>query len=314
MPNRRIDNPVPTGRAGRGSALQLAFLLLLLGALGVLAGCGGGSIGTTDGATRTYTDVAGNKLTIPVRPQRVVALSEPSLDDSVALGVTPIATTAGRGQGTISAYLQGKVEGIGTVGILGQPNIEKIAALAPDLILTDGTAILDGSIVEKLQAIAPVVDVSKTGENWKTAFLATADILGRQARGKALMAEYDARVKSVKSRLGANADAEVSIVRWGGIGLPAVLMRELAASRVLSDLGLGEGGPGGGVSEKPADVASAEEAMRIAEDETPGFKRLRAYRLGHIVPVDGSAWTSAGGYLAEQVVLDDVERALDEGS
>lgn len=349
MPNRRIDNPVPTGRAGRGSALQLAFLLLLLGALGVLAGCGGGSIGTTDGATRTYTDVAGNKLTIPVRPQRVVALSEPSLDDSVALGVTPIATTAGRGQGTISAYLQGKVEGIGTVGILGQPNIEKIAALAPDLILTDGTAILDGSIVEKLQAIAPVVDVSKTGENWKTAFLATADILGRQARGKALMAEYDARVKSVKSRLGANADAEVSIVRWGGIGLPAVLMRELAASRVLSDLGLrrppfqdqqgpghsvpvgleslsdidgdwiffgslGEGGPSGGVSEKPADVASAEEAMRIAEDETPGFKRLRAYRLGHIVPVDGSAWTSAGGYLAEQVVLDDVERALDEGS
>lgn len=149
-------------------------------------------------------------------------------------------------------------------------------------------------------------------------------------------------------RLGRNAQAEISIVRWGGIGLPAVLMKELAASRVLSDLGLrrppfqdqygpghsvpvslesladidgdwiffgalGAGGPSGGVSETPADLASAEAAIETAK-ETPGFTRLRAYRLGHIVPVDGSAWTSAGGYLAEQVVLDDVEQALDEGS
>jgi iron complex transport system substrate-binding protein len=75
---------------------------------------------------------------------------------------------------------------------------------------------------------------------------------------------------------------------------------------------LGAGGAAGGVSETPADVASAEKAIRYAT-ETPGFTKLRAYRLHHVIPVDGSAWTSAGGYLAEEVVLDDVERTLADG-
>jgi iron complex transport system substrate-binding protein len=344
-----VPHLVPT-RSATASRRLLTTLLALVGAV-LLAACGSSSDGGGDadgGGTRTYTDARGTVLELPAKPQRVVSLSEPTLDAAVALGAKPIATTAGRGQGTISAYLAKRATGIKSVGILGQPNIERIAALRPDVILIDGTATPDDSIVDKLEKFAPTVFVSKNGADWKAAFAQTADVLGLKDRGEELLEDYDERVASIKGRLGANAGAEISIVRWGGIGLPAVLKSELSAPRVLADLGLrrpafqrgrgpghtvpvslekidaldgdwiffgalGSGGAGGGVSETPADVASAKKAISYAKD-TPGFTDLKAYKAGRIVPVDGSAWTSAGGYLAEQVVLDDVERTLAGGA
>lgn len=305
-------------------------------------GCGGRAAG--DG-TRAYVDASGRTVAIPVAPRRVVALSEPTLDAALALGLEPVGTTLGRGQGTVASYLRSRTRGIETVGILAQPNIERVARLRPDLILSDGTGGLDDATRDKLQRFAPTVVVSRNGEHWRTAFEAAADVLGRRDRGADLLAVYDRRVATIRDRLGDNADAEVSIVRWGGIGLPAILKEELSAGSVLKDIGLRRppsqrgrgpghtvpislerieqldgdwiffgslgagGGAAGGSSDTPADLASARRALEYAA-ETPGFTRLRAYRRGRIVPVDGSVWTSAGGYLAEQVVLDDIERTL----
>lgn len=348
VPRSPVTHLLPA--PGRSTPARLVAALLAVVACLVLAACGSSDSAGRDGGggTRSYTDARGQRLELPARPQRVVALSEPTLDAALALGVRPIGATAGRGQGTISAYLQRRAGALRSVGILGQPNIERIAALRPDVILIDGTATPDDSIVDKLQAFAPTVFVSKNGGDWKAAFSATADVLGRGDQGAKLLKDYDARVAGIRSRLAANAGAEISIVRWGGIGLPAVLKSELAAPRVLADLGLarpafqrgrgpghtvpvsleridaldgdwiffgalGSGGAGGGVSDTPADVAGAEQAIGYARD-TPGFTDLRAVKADHVVPVDGSAWTSAGGYLAEQVVLDDVERALAGGA
>jgi iron complex transport system substrate-binding protein len=327
-------------------ALRRPLLALLALAAAALAGCSTGSAAPT-GAVRSLTDARGSAVKLPAEPRRVVALSEPTLDGALALGLRPIATTSGRGQGGVSAYLGARAEGIPSVGILGQPDIEKLAALRPDLILLDGTAVQDGAIVDKLRRLAPTVFVSRTGQDWRSAFTATAAALGRADAGRRVLQRYDERVAQIRSRLGDNAAARVSVVRWGGIGLPSVLMREVAASRVLTDLGLrrppsqDRRGPGhsvpislenlpqidgdwmflgalgtgsvGGVGQGAADRSAAREALRAARD-TPGFTRLRAVRQGRVVPVDGSAWTSAGGPLAENVVLDDVARTLGAGS
>jgi iron complex transport system substrate-binding protein len=322
---------------------RTAAFLALIASAGAVSACGA-SRDEPSASTRPYVDAAGRTVQLPDAPKRIVVLSEPALDAALALGVRPVATTLGRGQGTVSAYLQARAKGIQSVGILAQPNLERIARLRPELILTDGTATLDDATLDKLRRLAPTVVVSRTGEDWRRAFSATARILGRSAQAQRLLARYDRRVAAIRARLGANSGATISIVRWGGIGLPAVLMKELAASRVLTDLGLrrppaqdrrgpghtvpvsleriealdadwmffgslGAGGPAGGVADTPADLASARQALRYARD-TPGFTGLKAVRSGHVVPVDGSVWTSAGGYLAEQVVLDDVERAL----
>lgn len=328
----------------RGAAiLALFFVTFVLGA------CGGSSGSeTAESGTRTITDAQGTKVTVPAKPERVLPLSEPTLDASIALGITPIATTAGRGQNAIPAYLQSRAKGMASVGGLGQPNLEKVAQLAPDVILLDGTAFQDPAVIDKLRKIAPTVYVSKTGENWRTAFEGSADALGRTEEGASVLAAYDKKVASAKSAIADHAKDEVSVVRWAGIGLPAVFQEELVAGRVLSDLGLprpasqrgtgpghsvpvsleeleqidgdwiffgalGGGGVDAGGVDTPADVASAKVAIETAKD-TPGFTRLKAFKEGHVVPVDGSAWTSAGGPLAANVIVDDVQRTLGAGS
>jgi iron complex transport system substrate-binding protein len=334
-------HPLPLAR------LRNVLLALLVGAATLLlAACGSTGADGADsgpGGSRTITDAKGTRVKIPNNPRRVVTLSEPTLDGALALGLRPIATTSGRGQGGVSSYLARQARGVVSVGVLGQPNIEHVAALKPDLILVDGTAVQDGAVIDKLRHLAPTVYVSKTGQDWRTAFRAQAVALNREQEGAHVLNEFDGRVREVRAALGANAGAQVSVVRWGGIGLPSVLMNELAVGRVLKDLGLtrppsqDRTGPGhsvpislenlrqidgdwiflgalgtgavGGVSDAPADLQAARQAIENARD-TPGFTRLKAVREDHVVPVDGSAWTSAGGPIAERVVVDDVARAL----
>ncbi|KHL14197.1 UNVERIFIED_CONTAM: iron siderophore ABC transporter substrate-binding protein, partial [Mumia flava] len=57
------------------------------------------------------------------------------------------------------------------------------------------------------------------------------------------------------------------------------------------------------------DVAASQAALADAL-EAPGFTRLTAYESGHVIPVDGSAWTSTGGPLLMTRIVTDVEEAL----
>lgn len=319
-------------------ALAVAFLLL--------TGCGsaGSGAGPDDrGAneTRSITDAEGRTVRVPKDPQRIVVLSEPTLDGALALGMTPIATTNGRGQAGIAGYLLGEASSIRSVGILGEPDVEQVLALDPDLVLVDGTAFQGGAALDRIADATTLVHVSRTGEDWRVAFEQLAEVLGRTGDAQRLLAEYDARVDDVAARLGENARARVSIVRWGGLGLPQTLLQELAASRVLADLGLrrpiqqAKKGPGhsvpvsledivdldadwmffgalgsnGGAAADVTGVAASREALAYTSD-LPGFDRLAVVRADRVVPIDGSAWTSAGGLLAAHVVVDDVEAAL----
>lgn len=305
--------------------------------------------GAAAGGSRTVTDAKGRSVEVPAVPERVVALSEPTLDAALALGVTPVGTTNGRGQSTVSNYLLEQAADVPVVAEIGQPRFEQVAAADPDLILVDGTTLSDDAVIDKLDAIAPTVWVNGPGEDWKVAFEAAADALGKQAEAEEVLAEHDARVEEVKASLGENADAQVSIVRWTG-GLPALLLQEINSSRVVAEVGLtrppaqdkegpghsspvslenldqvdaewlflgtlgGAAGPGGGGGaagsiEGGAGGDAAAAALQLAQD-VPGFSDLSVAKSGNIVLVDGSAWTSAGGPLAAGVVLDEVQAAL----
>lgn len=300
---------------------------------------------TADGAARVVVGVDEVEQTVPDAPARVVTLSEPTLDAAIALGVTPVGTSAARGQAGVAPYLANRAGGVGIVGLVAQPNIEAIAALAPDLILTDGTSINNNaSMIELLRQIAPTVVTGYAGGDWRDNLALTADALGRSAEGEQVLADYQARVANVSARLGANADAQVSVVRVQNNGF-SLILRELPPGLVLTDLGLrrppeqdregrGHSEPistenleaidgdwvfvgtlGGSSVGSPdaggsADVAAAQEAIDEAASGVPGFSQLRAYQAGRIVPVDGSVWTSTGGPLLIATILDDIERTL----
>ncbi len=322
-------------------------LLMAATALTLLAlpACAAGEDPESAVATRTVRDIDDRPVEVPQDPQRVVALSEPTLDALVTLGVTPAGAVTGRGQSTVPAYLAADLEDVPILGGIAQPNYEAIGAAVPDLILVDGTSINNNAdALEALRHIAPTVYTGYAGGDWRTNFTITADALNRQDEGAKVLADYDAKVGTARDELAATyADDTFSIVRWQG-GAPSLILKELPAGRALTDLGLarpahqdkdGRGhsepvalenldqidadylffGTLGGASVDnpeaggPADTSAAKDALALAE-KTPGFTRLTAYRAGHVIAVDGSAWTSTGGPRLMNRIIDDIEREL----
>jgi iron complex transport system substrate-binding protein len=222
---RACDDPAVRGR------LRAVFCALLVAAVAsALSACGGNDAqGSDDAATRTIVDADGTKVEVPALPQRVVTLGEATLDGALAVGLRPIATAGGRGQGGISSYLAKPARGVIDVGVLGRPNLEHVAALEPDLIVVDDTAVHDGAMLEQMRRLAPTVRVSKAGQDWRAAFTVEADALNRQKEGAHVLHEFDVRVRQVRDALGANAGA-LDGSTWLGAGGP------IAQREVLDDV------------------------------------------------------------------------------
>ncbi|MFC6937929.1 ABC transporter substrate-binding protein [Actinomadura yumaensis] len=252
------------------------------------------------------------------------------MDAALALGVQPVGTTSGRGQTGVAAYLAPRAKSARIVANVAQPDLEKIIALKPDLILLDET-VGAKTVRDKLAGIAPTVLTAKLGADWRDAFLTTADALNAKPRATQWLAGFDGRVAALKGRLGRNASAVTSVVRWQN-GAPAVVGKgEGHVGGTLTALGLtrpkGQQGAGVGHSEPVSlekldtidgdwlffgalgDKAASAKALAEAR-RTPNFTKLGAEREKHVVPVDGSAWNSAGGPLAAETVLNDVQTAL----
>ncbi|MEV0614668.1 ABC transporter substrate-binding protein [Nonomuraea sp. NPDC050404] len=307
--------------------------VLLTGVLALTA-CGGGQEESAAAATRTVTDAGGKAVQVPVTPAKVVALSEPTLDAALALGVKPIAVTAGRGQNGVSTYLAAQSGDAEVVATVAEPDLEKIAALAPDLILLDET-VGAKRVTDKLEAIAPTVMTAKLNEDWRKAFTATADALGKKPDAEKWLADFDADVATAKSGLGDNAGAVTSVIRWQN-GAPSVVGKGVGhVGSTLSALGLtrptGQQGASSGHSEpislekldtidgdwiffgalgdKAASQTAYEEAKKV-----PNFSKLKAEQDKHVIVIEGSAWNSSGGPVAAKTVLTDVTTALNSSS
>lgn len=322
----------------------VAALLGLLVPL-ALAGCGaGGSDAADPGRTRSVTDVEGTVSRVPVAPRRVVALSEPTLDGALALGVRPVGTITGRGQSGLPGYLAEEAGDLELLGGVAQPNFERIAAADPDLILVDGSSINNNpEAIAILRKIAPTVVAGLAGGDWRNTFTVVADALNRQDEGARVLADYDAAVDAARPRLAGQAGKTFSVVRWQG-NSASLILKELPAGVALTDLGLGRppaqdrrgrghsepvslenldqidadhmffGTLGGSSTNNPgaggrSDVAGAEKALREA-GKVPGFSELVAVRTGQVTTVDGSLFTSTGGPLLMRGLVAAITEAL----
>lgn len=336
--------PSPATHAHARPTRWFVALALALAASWTLASCGSQSTATVSSATRTVTDVEGTTVEVPVAPERVVALSEPTLDGTLALGVTPVGTITGRGQSTVPSYLAEEAGDIEILGGVAQPNFEKIAAAEPDLILVDGSSLNNNpEALRVLGRIAPVVLCGHAGGDWRGTFSRVADALNLTEKGEQVVADYDAAVAEARAGLTTHADQSFSIVRWQG-NSASLILKELPAGVALEDLGLkrppvqdkrgrGHSEPvslenldqidgdhlffgtlGGSSTSHPnaggaSDTRGAEKALQEAE-KVPGFTDLVAFRTQQIHPVDGSRWTSTGGPILMRGLVDDITEAL----
>ncbi len=259
---------------------------------------------------------------VPANPERVVVLDLGELDSAVALGVTPVGAVKAPVDEGLLSYLEDDLQGVQLVGEIGEPDLEAIAALQPDLILGSDVRVKD--FYDELSAIAPTVFSETVGVAWKENFQLHAQALGREDEAATLMAEYDEHAKAVGQKV--PDDTEVSIVRFvpGEIRLYA---KENFIGTVLEDAGIAR--PAVQDVEEFDVTISPEQVDKAAGDvifvgtygdpaETdnptvlggPLWKRLPAVQAGDVHQVDDDIWFLGTGVGAADLVLDELEQTL----
>lgn len=274
--------------------------------------------GPGSAGTRAVDHVAGT-TDVPVDPQRVVTLDTPHLDTALALEVTPVGSVQSDVATGFPEYLGERTEGIETVGTIEEPDLEAIAALEPDLILS--SSVRHEQIYEQLSRIAPTV-FTDYQEGWRSMFTTTADALNRAEEGAAALSAYDARVDEVGEAVGAQG-ATVSIVRF----LPEetrIYGPETFSGSVLTDVGFTL--PQLSYDEYSMAYVSAEQIDQADADVVfsttygdPGATTkgsvTAVWEFLEAVPdcafeVDDDEWMLGIGLLGAEVVLEDVETTV----
>lgn len=315
-----------------GNLRRYALVLLFASTTLALAACGGsgGSEGGGggeggDSATRTVEHAAGESQ-VPENPERVVVLDTAELDSAMTLGVTPVgAVEAVEGMG-FPSYLEGTEE-IETVGSIEEPNLEKIATLEPDLILSSN--LRHEQIYEELSEIAPTVFTETTGAPWKENFEKHAEALDKEQEAEQVVADYEGRLEEFKSVV-EEPRPEVSIVRFVP-GDTRIYQKDSFIGTLLEDAGLPRPEPQDedefamlNVSEEAipdmdGDVifttvyGNADETAREDITSSPLWQELDAVQQGRVYEVSDDTWMLGIGYTAADEVLDDLFRYVPEG-
>ncbi|MFJ9030808.1 ABC transporter substrate-binding protein [Streptomyces sp. NPDC102274] len=300
-----------------------------------LAGCGsddkaadkGGKAADGGAGTHTVTTVMGD-VKVPDAPERVVVLDTDALDSAVTLGVTPVGATTVVDKAPFSTYLpEDKLKGIQPVGLIAEPNLEAIAALKPDLILS--SKVRDEKNYKSLSAIAPTVFSDTTGPTWRKNFDLHADALGKKNEAKKVVADYDAHVKRLTDALGGAAKAKqskVGFVRFVEGADTRLYLNDTFVGSLFKDLQVGRPanqdttGFSVDVSPEQIDKANADvifystygDAKKAKETDTVGgplWKNLDAVKKDMAFKVDDSLWMLGIGYTGAGQVLDAMEKS-----
>lgn len=306
-----------------------------LAAVGALRGGSGLAQGTPSAATpgAGETRVVGSamgEVEIPANPQRVVALDGPVLDACFALGVTPVGAPTGVAGAPWPGYLGPGTEGIVNVGDITEPDLEAIAALEPDLIVS--LQFRHEAIYEQLSGIAPTVLSPHDSEGWREGFLVYADALNRNEAAPAVVEAFETRVGEVRAGLGEAVDeTTVSVIRvltgqvrsyqassFSGTVLAAVGLQRPPSQQGTEDTWLEQSLER--LNEIDADVlfvtlwsgSTQEDLDQLLEN--PLWATLPVVQANRVYRVPDEYWMTAIGYLAAGLILDDLETYLVEGA
>jgi iron complex transport system substrate-binding protein len=321
-------------------------LLVALGAL-LLAACSSAPAAQSPGSAATATSLAATsaaadapatraithalgQANVPLNPQRIVSLAPGEITDTlIALNRKPIGSLTYDGSASASGYpaaLADQIDGIAAVGNAGEPNLEQIAALKPDLIIGPQWLVTD--LYQQLSAIAPTVATSDA-RDFRVWLAEIGRAVGAENEVARVLDGYQARIATLRPQL---ASRQVSIVRprsdslliYGAASGPGIVLSELGLEvQELPVEAEDWGGDGlraiGQVSLEWVPNIVGEHVFVITynlEDITfeqliqqPLWQRLPAAQNGNIHPVEGIAWTNHGP-LGVLRMLDEVAAAL----
>ncbi|WAL61996.1 iron-siderophore ABC transporter substrate-binding protein [Thermocoleostomius sinensis] len=146
---------------------------------------------------------------VPNQPQRVVVLDSITFEYVTALSIKPIGATL---SDQFSAHLQKNFTDIINIGNAGEPSLEKILALQPDLIIGGDYY---QTIYPQSTQIAPTLlyEFEHSGQ-WKEIFMNLAQMLKKTEIAEQVMNDYYQRLDEFKQQMGERLEqTDVSVVR-----------------------------------------------------------------------------------------------------
>ncbi|RKT83014.1 iron complex transport system substrate-binding protein [Saccharopolyspora antimicrobica] len=295
-------------------------------ALGSAAACGTPASeqpAAPESGARVITHAKG-QTTITGTPQRVVVLDTGELDAVLALGIKPVGTVLPDANKNLQPYLAEKAGDIEIVGTIGSPNLEKITALQPDLILS--SKIRDDENYEALSKIAPTVFAETVGKTWKENFLLDADALGKKAEAQQILDAYQQRAAEIGRQVGDPGAQRISMLRFipGDIRL---YNKGSFIGTILADAGFSR--PANQEADTTHTKISREQIAQADGDQlfyaaygdsareqmndvvgSVQWTTLGAVRAGKAVEVSDDTWFLGLGPIAANLVLDDLQKHL----
>lgn len=283
--------------------------------------------------TRTISHAYGQAET-PTDPERVVVLNGTNVLGAVLQSDVPIVgyTRQPAGAGIAPFFDESKLADAQDVGWVNALNIEAIAATDPDVIIGTTGFVADEAMHATLSEIAPTIAFESFGTTpWRDTLRQVAEVLGNEEQVEAGIAEYEARIDDVRTRLGERAGPmTVTLANFRALDDIRNYPPNWCSGTTLADVGLvfaeeERENTGDGVSVEliagfDADAifyfvgsstvdTDAREAT-TAIQQNPLWDTLGAVQREQAFDVDKAHWFGCGSLQAQNLVLDDVERLL----
>ncbi len=311
--------------------LRSLLSLLLISTLLFLAACGNkdekDESAGNDTKEETYTvEHAMGTTEIKGTPKKVVILTNEGTEALLSMGVTPVGAVQSWTGDPWYEHIADDMKDVEVVGTESELNVEAIAKLQPDLII--GNKMRQEEQYNQLKEIAPTVMAETLRGDWKENFELYAKALNKEEKGKEVLAEYDQRIEDLKGKLGDKLNQQVSMVRFMA-GDVRIYHKDSFSGVILDELGFAR--PEGqdvddfaekGVTKERIPAMDGDvlfyftyetgdgEANKLAEEwiNDPLFQNLEVAKKDRVYEVNDSIWNTAGGVIAANQMLDDIEK------
>ena len=164
---------------------------------------------TTAATATVYTDAIGREVELPANPQRIVAHYFAS--DMVALGLPMIGINYVNAELVLTPEQLAGITDTGT----GDPNIETILSLKPDLIFVPDFT--DTAVVDLLAEIAPTVVIAYSGDPFERLRL-FGKIVGRPEAAAAWIDAYNTKAATKRAEVApfiAAGESATALIMYG---------------------------------------------------------------------------------------------------
>ena len=187
----------------------------------------------------TYTDARGQKVTLEAPAERVVALEWAEVEMLDTLGADVVGAADPEGYSTWNAAAE-LDEDTKDVGLRGEPSIDAIMALDPDLVVLEAEG--GDALTRQLEGEVPVLvtegsDASRNLARMREDLLLIAKAVGKTDKAEQVLADLDARFAEVRESIAAAGnDSAPFALADGWMEGSNVSIRMFAEGSLFSDV------------------------------------------------------------------------------